>query len=104
MFGSEGGLNNGVSPSTTLTFAGEVRDVKLDEEAMNRVRRGVTGWTKTGFVARDDSINERKSMVVRGFYWCVSCSTPLALNSLIRITGALPYSILVISHMPSLAT
>ena len=27
-------------------------------------RRGVTGWTKTGFVVRDDLINERKSMVV----------------------------------------
>ena len=38
------------------------------EEAMNRVRRGVTGWTKTGFVARDDLVNERKSMVVGEFY------------------------------------
>ena len=27
-------------------------------------RRGVTGWTKTGFIVRDDLINERKSMVV----------------------------------------
>ena len=69
MFGSEGGLDNGISPSTTLTLAVEVRDTELDEEeVMNRVRRGVTGWAETGFVVRDDLINERKSMVVGEFY------------------------------------
>lgn len=64
LFGSEGGLNNGASPSTTLTFEAEVGDEELDEEAMNLDKRGVTGWTKAGLVVRDDLINERKNMMV----------------------------------------
>ena len=52
-----------------MTSAAEVQDAELDEEeAMNRVRKGVIGWTKTGFIARDDLINEQKSMVVGEFY------------------------------------
>jgi hypothetical protein len=65
LFGSEGGLDNGASPSATLTFAAEVRDAGLDKEFMNLGKKCVTGWTSAGFFARDDLINEGKSMMVR---------------------------------------
>ena len=65
--GSEGDLNNGASPSTALTLEAGVGDDELDEEVINLARRGVTGWTKAGFIARDELINKRKSMMVDEF-------------------------------------
>ena len=36
----------------------------MDEEVRNLARRGAAGWKKVGFIARDDLINERKSIVM----------------------------------------
>lgn len=72
-------MNNGASPSTTLTFEEEVGDEELREEVMNLDKRGVTGCTKAGFVARDTLINERKSMMVGRFSeltWCFPSLVP----------------------------
>ena len=49
MFGSEGGLDNGASPSTTLTFAAKVRDTKLDEEEVMILVKGGVNWLDKGW-------------------------------------------------------
>ena len=37
---------------------------EFDEDVMNLAERVVTGWMRVVFVARDDFVNERRSMMV----------------------------------------
>ena len=53
--------------NASFTLAAEEGGGGLDEEVTNLARRGVTGRTKAGFVARDDLVNERMNMWMREF-------------------------------------
>ena len=95
LFGSEDDPNDGASRSATLTLAAEVEDGGLDEEAMNLAQRGVAGWTKAGFIARGDLINERKSMTDE-FKPTLELFHRASLNSMMSCPCDL-----VIPHVPS---